>query len=90
MILGLLGRALLAAAAVATVAAIVIVIHGMITEDKIRRKLKEQGVEDAFVKAIDNCNNVITLEELNSDRTIEIHGDSIDSSIDENDVIYVY
>lgn len=90
MILGLLGRALLAAAAVATVAAIVIVIHGMITEDKIRRKLKEQGVEDAFVKAIDNCNNVITLEELSTDRTIEIHGDSIDSSIDENDVIYVY
>lgn len=90
MLLGLLGRALLAAAAVAAVAAIVIVIHGMIMKDKIRQKLKENNVEDAMVKAIDNCNNVVTLEELNSDRTIEIRGDSIDSGIDEYDTIYVY
>ncbi|MBP1543418.1 MAG: hypothetical protein J6A16_04920 [Oscillospiraceae bacterium] len=90
MLLGLLGRAILAAAAVAAVAAIVIVIHGMITPDKLRRKLKENGVKDALVKAIDECNNVISLEELESDRTIEVRGDSIDDCIEEYDTIYVY
>lgn len=90
MLLGLLGRALLVAAGAAAIAAIVIVIHGMITKDKLRQALKDKNVDDSLVKEINACNNTITLEELNSDKQIEIQGDSISDDINENDIICVY
>lgn len=84
--MGLLGWAL----AAAFLAAIVIVIHGMITEEKIRQELKDRCLDNAFVKKIDACENTITLEEFESGRKIEIQGDSISDDIYEDDVIYVF
>ena len=70
--LGLVLRVLLAAAAVASVAAIVIYISGTITRTKLEEKLRENDIEDAIIKAIDYCDNVITIEDMDSDKTLEM------------------
>ena len=82
-------RVLLAAAAVATVAAVVVYVAGTITRSKLKDKLRENGVEDAIIKAIDYCDNVVTVEDMDSDKTIEIHGDDVSYELDEGDRIYV-
>lgn len=87
--LGLALRVLLAAAAVATVAAIVVYVSGTITRRKLEEKLRENGIEDALIKAIDYCDNVVTVEDMDSDQTLEIHGDDVDYELDEGDRIYV-
>ncbi len=87
--LGFALRVLLAAAAVATVAAVVVYVAGTITRSKLKDKLRENGVEDAIIKAIDYCDNVVTVEDMDSDKTIEIHGDDVSYELDEGDRIYV-
>lgn len=87
--LGLALRVLLAAAAVATVAAVVVYVAGTITRSKLEEKLRENGVEDAIIKAIDYCDNVVTVEDMDSDKTVEIHGDDVSYELDEGDRIYV-
>lgn len=87
MLLGLILKGIVVAAALS---AIVIVVNGIITKEKIRKQLKEKGVEDAIVDKIDNCSNTVTLKDLESENTYEIRGDDIDSDIDEGDVIYCY
>ena len=87
--LGFALRVLLAAAAVATVAAIVVYVSGTITRRKLEEKLRENGIEDALIKAIDYCDNVVTVEDMDSDQTLEIHGDDVDYELDEGDRIYV-
>lgn len=87
--LGFALRVLLAAAAVATVAAIVVYVSGTITRRKLEEKLRENGIEDALIKAIDYCDNVVTIEDMDSDQTLEIHGDDVDYELDEGDRIYV-
>lgn len=90
MLFGLLGRALLLAAGAAVVAGIVIYISGIITEEKLREKLKEKGIESALINDIDRCTNVIKLTDMDTDETIEVHGDDIDYDIEEDDLIFVY
>lgn len=87
--LGFALRVLLAAAAVATVAAIVIYISGTITRSKLKEKLRENDIKDAMIEKIDNCENVVTLKDMDSDKTLEIHGDDVDYELDEGDRIYV-
>lgn len=87
--LGFVLRVLLAAAAVATVAAIVVYVAGTITRSKLEEKLRENGIEDAMIKAIDYCENVVTIEDMDSDKTLEIHGDDVSYDLDEGDRIYV-
>lgn len=87
--LGFALRVLLAAAAVATVAAIVVYVAGTITRSKLEEKLRENGIEDAMIKAIDYCENVVTIEDMDSDKTLEIHGDDVSYDLDEGDRIYV-
>lgn len=87
--LGFALRVLLAAAAVATVAATVIYVSGTITRSKLKEKLRDNGIEDAMIKAIDYCDNVVTLEDMDSDKTLEIHGDDVDNELDEGYRIYV-
>ncbi len=87
--LGFALRVLLAAAAVATVAAVVVYVAGTITRSKLKDKLRENGVEDAIIKAIDYCDNVVTVENMDSDKTIEIHGDDVSYELDEGNRIYV-
>lgn len=52
-------------------------------------KLQENGIEDALIKAIDYCDNVVTVEDMDSDQTLEIHGDDVDYELEEGDRIYV-
>lgn len=87
--LGFALRVLLAAAAVATVAAIVIYISGTITRSKLKEKLRDNDIKDAMIEKIDNCENVVTLKDMDSDKTLEIHGDDVDYELYEGDRIYV-
>lgn len=87
--LGFALRVLLAAAAVATVAAIVIYISGTITRSKLKEKLRDNDIKDAMIEKIDNCENVVTLKDMDSDKTLEIHGDDVDYELDKGDRIYV-
>ena len=82
-------RVLLAAAVVATVVAIEIYISGTITRSKLKDKMRDNGIKDAMIEKIDNCENVVTLKDMDSDKTLEIHGDDVDYELDEGDQIYV-
>ena len=42
-----------------------------------------------MIKAIDYCENVVTIEDMDSDKTLEIHGDDVSYDLDEGDRIYV-
>ena len=70
-------------------AAIVIYISGTITRSKLKEKLRENDIKDAMIEKIDNCENVVTLKDMDSDKTLEIHGDDVDYELDEGDRIYV-
>lgn len=87
--LGFALRVLLAAAAVATVAAIVVYVSGTVTRNKLKEKLREHNIDGALIKAIDRCDNVVSIEDLDSEQTLEIHGDDVDYDLDEGDRIYV-
>lgn len=87
-----IGHAIIAAAAVA--AAIVIYISGKITREKMKQKLKEEGIGDILIREVNKCTNVISAEALYSDgvsdkKKFEFHGDSISDDICKKDVIYV-
>lgn len=89
MILGFALRAILAVAAVAAVAAIVINISGMITKATLQENLKGKNMSAVIVKKINRCTNQISLEDLNSDQTVEVHGDGVSYELYEGDVIYI-
>lgn len=80
--------------AAAAVATIVIYITGVITREKIKQKLKAEGIGDIIVKEIDKCTNVISAEELYRDgvsakRNVRLYGDGITDSIRSKDIIYI-
>lgn len=85
----MIGWILAGLAAAATVSAIVIVIRGVITKNRIREKMREEGIRRMIVQKVDECSNIVKLEDLNSDKTIEIQGDGISSEIDEYDTIVI-
>ena len=95
--LGFALRVLLVAAAgaaatavvVTAAAAIAVYIDGTITQSRLKEKLREKGVEDAVIKAIDHCDNVVTIEDMDSDKTVEIHGDGVSFDLSVGDRIYV-
>lgn len=84
--LGWIIGALLGAAAIT---AIIIVVSGIIDKQKIQDKMREQGVSDALVEKINNCENVVRLKDLDSDQTYEIQGDDVSYSLYEGQVITV-
>lgn len=67
----------------ATVAVGVIIISGVVTKNRIREKLRENGIKDALITSINSCTNTVKLEDLNSDKTLEIRGDDLDDELDE-------
>lgn len=73
----------------ATAAVGVIIISGMVTKSRIKEKMRERGFEMAIITEINKCTNTVKLEELCSDKTIEIRGDDIDCELDEYDTIAV-
>ena len=82
-------QALLAVAAIGAVVAIVVYVSGTITRSKLKDKLRENGIEDAMIEAIDRCDNVVSVKDLDSDKTLEIHGDNVSYELDEGGLIYV-
>lgn len=74
---------------IATVAVGVIIISGMVTKNRIKEKMRERGIEMAMITMIDKCTNTVKLEELGSDKTIEIRGDDLDYELEEYDTIFV-
>lgn len=73
----------------AAVGAIIVYVTGTINRNKIKEKMREQGVKNAIIDSINNCDNVVSLCDIENDTQYEIHGDDIDYNIDEGDVIYV-
>lgn len=70
------------------VGAAVCYVVGAITKENTKEQMAANGIRNAFVKKIDTCKNQITLEDMNSDRTITIEGDSISSEIYRGQAIY--
>ena len=74
-------------AGLAIMAVGVIVISGMVTKSRIKEEMRSRNFKDMMITEINNCTNTIKLEDLDSDRTIEIQGDDIDSSLYEYETI---
>ena len=72
----------------ATVAVGVIIISGMVTESRIKDKMRERGIKMAMITIIDKCTNTVKLEEFCSEKTIEIRGDALDCELDEYTTIF--
>lgn len=72
-------------------AVIGIVIYGLITKQRIRERLaqRSEAISRVIVSAVDRCNNVVKLTDLDSNNTIEVKGDGISYDIQQNDVIIV-
>lgn len=75
-------------AGLAVMAVGVIIISGMITESRIKEEMRSRNLEDMLITEINRCTNTIKLEDLYSDKTLEIKGDDIDCSLGEYDTIY--
>lgn len=73
----------LAAAAVG-----VVVISGIVSKNRIKEKMRENGIKDAIITEINKCSNTVKLESLYGDETLEIRGDDLDDELEEDDVIY--
>ena len=65
----------------------VIVISGIVNKSRIKEKMRERGLEEAIITEIDSCTNKVKLEDLYSDKTLEIQGDDLDCSLEEYDTI---
>lgn len=85
LLLGLLIRGAIVAAALS---AIVVVVNGIITKDVAKQQLRNRGVTNAMVDKINNCTNCVSIKDLDSDNTYEIRGEGIGYDISEGDVIY--
>lgn len=86
---GLMLRVLLGVAAVATVATIVIYVSGTITRPKVTEKLRDNGIKNAMIEEINYCDNVVSIKDMDSDKTLEIHGDDVDYGLIEGHRIFV-
>lgn len=72
----------------ATAAVGVVIISGMVTKSRIKEKMQSRGIEMAIITEINKCTNTVKLEELCSDKTLEIRGDALDCELDEYDTIF--
>lgn len=88
--MGLLGRLIIGGIIAAIAAtAIVIYVTGILNRQKVEDVMRSKNVENALIKNIDRCTNVMTLEDLDSGNTYEIKGaDEISYDVDEGDRIY--
>lgn len=76
-------------AGLAGAAVIGLVVYGVITKQKIKEQLAQRGIRWALVNAIDTCDNIVSLTDLDSKRSIEIRGNGVSNEINENDIITV-
>ena len=73
----------------ATAAVGVLVISGIVSKSRIREKMRDHGMKEALFTEINNCTNTVKLEDLCSDKTLEIRGDDLDYELEEYDTIVV-
>ena len=73
----------------ATAAVCLVVISGIVNKSRIKEKIIERKFGSAIITEIDKCTNVVKLESLYSNDTIEIQGDKLDDSLEKYDVIRV-
>lgn len=73
----------------ATAALGVIIINGIITENKIQEQLQSKGIEAALLKEINSCTNTVKVYDLVKDESIEIRGDGISDELFEGELIIV-
>ena len=71
----------------ATAAVGVVVISGIVSKNRIKEKMKDRGMHDALITEINRCTNTVKLEDLYSDKTLEIRGDGLDYELEEYDTI---
>jgi len=76
----------LAGAAVAIIGAIV--IDGIITKAKIKAELRKNNISAAMIDAIDDCDNIVTLEDLDGSGEIEVRGEGVAKNIHVGDMIF--
>ena len=86
--LDFLFKALTVAAGIGAIIVGAIVIKGMITKAKIKAELQKKNVRAALVDAIDNCDNIVKLEDIDRGSEIEIRGDSVSRDIYVGETIY--
>lgn len=65
-----------------------IVVKGIINKKKIVAAMLKEEIKRAIIRTVDRSENVVKLEDLTSDKVLELRGDDIDSEIREGDVIY--
>ena len=67
-----------------------IVISGIITKQKIKAELQRRRIRGALVDAIDNCDNVVKLEDIDSGNEIKLKGDGVSRDVRVGETIYAY
>ena len=85
----LLARIGMGLAGLIGIAAVGLIIYGIVDKQNIKRKLQDQGIKRAIVTAVDNCSNVVSLSDLDSNKKIEIRGESISKDIKKDTIITV-
>lgn len=73
----------------ATAAVGVVVISGIVSKSRIREKMRDRGMKEALITEINNCTNTVKLEDLYSEKTLEIRGDDLDYELEEYDTVVV-
>ena len=76
--------------AAAAVAIGVVIINGIITANRIKETMRNNNLKSAMISKINQCDNIITIEDMDSDEKLDIVGDGISDDIDEYDIIYVW
>lgn len=69
--------------------AVVVVISGIVTKNRIREEMAKQNMKKAVIESIDTCSNKVSLKDLESGKCLEIQGDDVSYDLDERDRIYV-
>lgn len=69
--------------------AIVVYVSGTITRPKVTEKLRDNGIKNAMIEKINYCDNVVSIKDMDSDKTLEIHGDDVDYGLVEGHRIFV-
>ncbi len=65
----------------AAAAAIVIVVDGIIDKQKLKEAARNEGVKNAIVERANQCENCVTIKDLDSGQKYDVKGDGISDEI---------
>ncbi len=69
--------------------AVIIIIRGIITHNKLRKAMKKKNVEKSIVKSVNHCTNEVTLEDLNTRKRYVVKGSDVGDDVKFGNYIYV-